>query len=84
LRTLHSINWVHGDIKPQNILVNNQKQIKLIDFGLAQNICDQNAASKKWTGTLPYAAPEIMKEEGSKTASDIWSVGMLLVHSVRQ
>uniref|UniRef100_A0A3Q3W3V0 Protein kinase domain-containing protein n=1 Tax=Mola mola TaxID=94237 RepID=A0A3Q3W3V0_MOLML len=80
LNALKSIGLIHGDIKPDNImLVNHTAQpfkIKLIDFGLA------HSASKITAGTkiqaVGYRAPEVMLGCPMNEAIDMWSLGCVL------
>lgn len=75
LQYIHSMNIVHGDIKPNNTMVSNDlSNVKLIDFGLSSIItndriisnCDQNNRSKCY-GTLFYMSPELLKITPSLT-----------------
>ena len=81
LNVLHKKGIIHGDIKPENILVGNDFNIKLIDFGFSNQIRDNNFIIHSSSGTDTYCAPEICKAhikgyDGIK--SDIFSLGVLL------
>lgn len=84
LEKLHQRRILHGDIKPQNILLNkNPGGIKatLCDFGLSLSMGDDGKAKHNdVAGTKGYIAPEIIISEGRNFSaqSDIFSVGMTL------
>ena len=78
---------IHRDIKPSNILVARDKQTeratpKLLDFGIAKLLDDEHAGDHTRTGlrafTPDYASPEQIAGAPVTTASDVYSLGMLL------
>jgi len=71
-------NICHRDIKLENILIINNKIIKIIDFGFAIK-CNRNEYQEFFCGTLYYMPPEIVnKQKYIPFYSDIWSLGVLL------
>jgi serine/threonine protein kinase len=74
---LHSHGVIHGDVKPENILITEDGEVKLIDFGIALLKGDA-ARPTKIAGTPAYMAPE-QKEDPMKMsfASDIYSLGII-------
>ena len=77
VRFLHSKNICHGDIKPQNILVN-EKSVKLTDFGTSKFIENVFVKTVDAGGTWAYMAPEIAGSSKRYLISDIYSLGVLL------
>ena len=71
-------NICHRDIKLENILIINNKIIKIIDFGFAIK-CNRDEYQEFFCGTLYYMPPEIVnKQKYIPFYSDIWSLGVLL------
>lgn len=74
---------IHRDIKPSNILVTGNATPKLLDFGIAKllepdaQIADQTATALRIM-TLSYASPEQVRGEKLTTATDIYSLGVVL------
>lgn len=79
----HERGIVHHDLKPENIMLTDDNQIKVLDFGLAQseNI-NTNKSDKYLSGTPGYMSPEQARGESSDSASDLWSFGLILIEII--
>ena len=91
--SIHELNCIHRDIKPDNILIGKDGHIKLTDFGLAkisdkvfkEDIVDykskdiENKHSRNYScvGTAYYVAPEVLLKKGYGQDIDWWSVGCI-------
>ncbi|ESO99750.1 hypothetical protein LOTGIDRAFT_141651 [Lottia gigantea] len=75
---IHQQNVLHLDLKPENILCISSKtnQIKIIDFGLAQNF-KRGESVKVLFGTPEFIAPEVVNYDEISFATDLWSVGVI-------
>ena len=79
----HKNNVIHRDIKPDNILVDENCNIKVLDFGIAQFYEDQNLPSEKTEegtvmGTYNYMSPEQRESADNVTVkSDLYSIGVV-------
>ena len=81
LRFLHSRGIIHRDLKLSNILLAEDGQAKIADFGLAVSASTSNSTDdceRTICGTPNYLAPEIVGKRRYGRAADIWSLGCLL------
>jgi len=77
---MHSANVIHRDLKPGNILVNSNCDLKICDFGLARAVdCDENNLEMTtYVVTRWYRAPELMIADDYTETVDIWAVGCII------
>jgi serine/threonine-protein kinase len=69
---------VHRDLKPGNILVDSSGTVKLLDFGTAKLLGEQMPATQAGLMTPRYASPEQLRAEPVTTATDVFSLGVIL------
>ena len=87
LAAVHAHRIVHGDVKPDNILVHTDEDgstiPRLIDFGIAHFVDDPwLGAQRTVSGTPEYLAPEVLRGERPTFASDVYAAGVLLFELV--
>nr|NLI50319.1 protein kinase [Propionibacterium sp.] len=84
LEATHLIGIVHRDIKPGNVMVTRTGHVKVLDFGIARLTAETAAeqATRDVLGTAAYMSPEQAKGEPVGAASDVYSLGCLLVAMV--
>ncbi len=86
LDTLASLGVVHRDVTPNNLLVDDDDQLKLTDFGLARTLEARPGSLVTEAGivlgTPAYGAPEVVCGDPATPASDRWSVGVILYEMV--
>ena len=78
LTHLHAHGVIHRDLKPENILINEEGEVKVIDFGIAQLHEEESRITGKVVGTPSYMSPE-QKENPSLASfsSDLYALGVI-------
>jgi serine/threonine protein kinase len=71
---LHAYRWIHGDICPSNLIVDNSDRVVLVDLGVAKQI----GAAGPVRGTHAYMAPEQVRGETWSPATDVFALGVIL------
>jgi len=80
LEYLHKeMHLIHRDIKPQNILINREGDVKITDFGVSGEIAHTAAFANTFVGTLKYMSPERIKGNAHSANSDIWALGLVIM-----
>jgi eukaryotic-like serine/threonine-protein kinase len=79
LSVAHARSMVHRDIKPQNVLIDEEGRAKLTDFGISRQLeQDGMTATGRVLGTTDYVAPEQAMGKAVDPRSDIYSLGVVL------
>ena len=73
---------VHGDIKPENLRIQEGNRVRLLDFGVAKGVSLSRGSTLNQFGSAPYLAPERLDEQRVDKQSDLWSVGVVLYQMV--
>src|SRR5206468_1998732 len=80
LAYLHEHEILHNDIKPDNILIAGDGNVRLCDFGLSKHFRSLSSGLKsQLIGSVYYASPEMHCGQPPTVESDIWSVGATVV-----
>ena len=85
LRALHDNKILHRDIKPHNLMMRPNGQIKILDFGIAKRLNDREREQTTVgvvVGTLSYLPPEVLYGTPATVRSDLWSMGAIFYEAL--
>ena len=77
LATMHQLNILHRDLKPQNIFLTKKLEVKIGDLGVARSLT-KTPFLKKVIGTPYYLSPELCDKKPYNFKSDVWALGCIL------
>ncbi|HJU42110.1 MAG TPA: serine/threonine-protein kinase [Vicinamibacterales bacterium] len=70
---------VHGDLKPDHVLLLDNDEIRVLDFGIAKALAERTLVTTNKWGSIQYASPERLQSEGHVNEhADFWSLGVML------
>jgi serine/threonine protein kinase len=75
---LHDRSIVYRDLKPENVVIDNENHCRLTDFGLSKEGVRSNMRNQSFVGSLAFIAPEILQQRGHNHTVDVYGLGVLL------
>ena len=85
-QVLHSKSIIHRDLKPKNIIIESNRNAKIVDFGISEVVKENEVLTKRYgnkiLGSVFYMSPEAARGEPISFQSDIWSLGVILYELV--
>jgi beta-lactam-binding protein with PASTA domain/tRNA A-37 threonylcarbamoyl transferase component Bud32 len=80
LAEAHSKGLIHRDVKPENVILNDNGTVKVADFGLARAVTSQTVTSTQGVllGTVAYLSPEQVERGIADARSDVYAAGLML------
>ncbi|MFI6923089.1 protein kinase [Nonomuraea spiralis] len=80
LAAVHEAGVLHGDIKPQNVLISRYGELAIADFGVARVVDSAEISATSQAFTPLHAAPEVLTGQPHSASTDIYSLGSTLYH----
>jgi serine/threonine protein kinase len=69
---------VHGDLKPRNVRIADDRSIKVLDFGIAKALSLSRKVTRNDFGSMPYLSPERLDSTEVDAHADLWALGVIL------
>lgn len=82
LQVAHEAGVVHRDVKPANVLLCDDRRVKVADFGIATAFADGDLTGGGWVGTAKYLAPEQVRGDRVDPRADLYALGVVLYECV--
>ncbi|KAG9046478.1 pkb-activating kinase-like protein [Tulasnella sp. UAMH 9824] len=93
LQYIHNMNIVHRDVKPENVLLDAERRIKITDFGSAKILDEEKPAAtsaaeeeqpraSSFVGSSLYVSPELLTRSIATKAADVWALGSIIYYMI--
>jgi len=78
IEKLHDLDIIYRDMKPENLLLDDEGHIKLADFGLAKEGLSDQSTTATFCGSPAYLAPEMVARKGVGKSADLYQIGAIM------
>ena len=79
LEDLHSRDSIDRELKPDNVVIDNEGHALLTDFGLSkEGVLEVNEGAKSFCGSVAYLSPEMLEKKGVGRETDFFSLGVVI------